>query len=289
MPRSETAPGADWRCVLILWGDKYDVALVNRLIAAIARTASRVPRFTLLSDRERPGLDPRAALCAIPEYWLDPAFIGSGCQTKLCMFEAGVVPDDLPCVYVDLDSVVLGDLARAPGLLARPEGLALLHSATMPFGAAARALFRLTGGRRYARGNSSLVIFHPSHQARIAARFRALQAADPSFRPLISDERFMSWAAQSVAQAVPTGFAVKLPTEFMSRFAALGYLWAAVPWIRARRAGLVLVTLAGGEVKPEALLALREGGRVTDRKGRVLIWSDRVMGPVRREILEFYR
>lgn len=286
MPPSERKP--DWQCVMILWGDKYDVAFVNRLARAIAARASRLPRFVLLSDRPRPGLEDAVSLRPIPEHWLAPAFTGSGCQTKLAMFEAGVLPDDLPCVYVDLDSVVTGDLARAPGLLGRVDGIALLQSVVLPFGALARALFRLTRGARYARGNSSLLVFHPAHQTAIAAGFLAFHAAHPSFRPLISDERYISWAAQAVAQAIPDGFAVKLPTEFMSRIPTLSYVWAALPWVRARRAGLVLVTLAGGEVKPEALLALPEGGRVTDRKGRVLIWSDRVMGRTRRDILDFY-
>ena len=274
---------------MILWGDKYDVALVNRLAAAIAARASEVPRFVLLSDRDRPGLSPAIALRALPAFWLSPAFTGSGCQTKLAMFEAGVLPCDLPVVYVDLDTVVTGDLARAPGLLSRPDGLALIQSVVVPFGRPGRLLAWLTGGRRYARGNSSLVVFDPAHMGFLAARFRALHAADPGFRPLISDERFMSWAAQGVAQAIPRAFAVKFATEFMSRVPALSRLRAALPWVRRRREGLVLVTLAGSEVKGEVLREVPEGGRITDAKGRILIWSDRVLGRTRGDILDFYR
>ena len=274
--------------MMILWGDKYDVAYVNRLVRAVRARASRPARFVLLSDRARGGLDPAVEVRAIPPFWLSPAFTGSGCQAKLAMFEAGVLAPDLPCVYVDLDSVVTGDLARAPRLLRRADGVALLQSAMLPFGAVARALCRLTAGRRYARGNSSLVVFHPARQTGIAARFRDLHAQDSSFRPLISDERFVSWAAQPVAQAIPGGFAVKLATEFTSRVAVLAWVRAALPWVRTRRAGLVMVTLAGGSVKPAALLALAEGGRVTDARGRVLIWSDAVLGRTRRDILSFY-
>lgn len=275
---------------MILWGDKYDVALVNRLVAAVARHASRLPRFVLLSDRPRPCLDPRANLRPIPDYWMDPLLKTGGCQAKLCMFETGVLQPDLPAVFLDLDTAVFGDLSRAPGFLTRPGGLMLLQSAIIPLGLIGRALWRLSDKWRYARGNSSMVIFHPAHCAYIAAHFRDLRKVHPdfSFKPMRADERFMSWAAQSVVEAVPDSFAVKLPTEFMSRFVVFSYLWAVLPWVRRRRAGLVVVTLPGDEVKPEALLALPEGGRVTDRKGRTLIWSDRVMGGMRRAIVEFY-
>jgi hypothetical protein len=105
---------------------------------------------------------------------------------------------------------------------------------------------------------------------------------------MIADERFMSWAAQATVAAIPDSLAVKFPTEFMSRINALSYLWAVLPWVRARRAGLIAVTLCGVEIKPEELLAMPEGGRVTDPKGRTLIWSDFILGKTRADIIAFY-
>jgi hypothetical protein len=275
---------------MFLWGDKYNVALVNRLIAAIARHSAHPPRFVLLSDRARPGLNPCAQLRMIPETWLTPAFRGPGCQTKLAMFEKGVLQDDLPALYVDLDTVVTGDLGRIVDLMATPDALMLLQSAIVPLGAAGRFLWRRTKGRKYARGNSSLVAFHPKHHHHIAAQFLALweKHGALSFRPMIADERFMSWAAQPTVAAIPTSYAVKFPTEFMSRVNAASYLWAMLPWVRARRAGLIAVTLCGVEIKPDQLLALPEGAHVTDPKGRTLIWSDFILGKTRRDIIQFY-
>jgi hypothetical protein len=288
MPRSERQQDRpSWQCVMFLWGDKYDVALVNRVIHAIARHASSPPRFVLLSDRDRPGLDPRADLRPIPAFWLNPLFRGSGCQTKLAMFETGVLQDDLPALYIDLDTVVTGDLTRLLAALPRPDGLMLLQSAIIPLGALGRILWRLSKGRKYARGNSSLVVFHPKH---IASQFRALWEKNPSlwFRPMIADERFMSWASQATVFAISNRLAVKFPTEFMSRVKVSSYLWACLPWVRARRAGLIAVTLCGVEIKPDELLALPKGGQVTDPKGRTLIWSDFVLGNTRQDIIAFY-
>lgn len=275
---------------MFLWGDKYDVALVNRLIRAIAAHAASQPRFVLLSDRARPGLDPRADLRRIPDFWLTPVFRGPGCQTKLAMFQDGVLQEDLPALYIDLDTVVTGDLTRLLAKLPRPDGLMLLQSAILPLGAIGRFFWRLSKGKRYARGNSSLVVFHPKYHKSIAAQFIDLWQEKQSlwFRPMIADERFMSWASQATVSALPNSLAVKFPTEFMSRLNALSYLWAVLPWVRARRAGLIAVTLCGVEIKPEELLALPEGGRVTDPKGRTLIWSDFILGKTRRDIIAFY-
>jgi hypothetical protein len=275
---------------MFLWGDKYDGARVNRLVQAVGDHAATQPRFVLLSDRARPGLDPRVDLRFIPAFWLDPVFLRGGCQTKLAMFEADVLQDDLPALYIDLDTVVTGDLAQIVAALPRPDGLMLLQSAIVPLGAIGRVVWRLTKGRKYARGNSSVVVFHPQHHRHVASKFKEFWLKDPSywFRPMIADERFMSWASQASVSAISNRLVVKFPTEFMSRVPFFSYLWALLPWVRSRRNGLIAVTLCGVEIKPENLLALPDGGRVTDPKGRVLIWSDFVLGKTRRDIVSFY-
>ena len=281
----------DWQLVLVAWGTRYPVEEINHLIAAVRRHAARPPRVVLLSDRPRPGLAEGVELRTIPDFYMTPAFMGPGCLTKLCLFEPGVVPDDRPAVFLDLDTIVLGDVGRLTGLLDRPDRIAILQSAVLPFGVPGRLMFRLTGGRHYARGNSSVIVWHPAQGGAVAAAFRAAVAAHPGiagFRPLMADERFISWSQQMRMRAVPGSLAVKLPTEFMWPADWIVHLMARLPWVARRRAGLVAITLPGSEVKPEALVALPDGARVTDRKGRRLIWSDAALGPVRRAILDYY-
>jgi hypothetical protein len=212
-----------WQLVLVLWGTKYPVDEVNHLIATILSHADPAPeRIVLLSDRPRPGLDARADLRDIPAFFLQPAFLGSGCQAKLCLFEAGVLPDDMPAIFVDIDTVVWGNLARLLALLTKPRTVAILQSAVLPFGPVARWLHRVSRGRRYARGNSSVVVFHPAEGHHVASRFRDLVArhGPGGLRPMVADERFLSWANQPNMRAVPGDLIVKLPTEFM-----LPYRW----------------------------------------------------------------
>ncbi|MFN3994625.1 MAG: hypothetical protein ACK4IU_17165 [Tabrizicola flagellatus] len=279
-----------WQCVLIAWGDRYPVAEINRLVASIRAQSQGPARFVLLSDRPREGLDPGVELRPIPDWFLAPEFRGSGCQAKLCLFEPGVVPDDLPAIYLDLDTMVLGDLSRLLDVMETPQTVAMLQSAILPFGAFARWLYRVTGQRRYARGNSSIVVYHPAHTGFIAARFRELSSRPDarSFKPLRADERFISWVAQPVMRAVPQRLVVKFPTEYMQPWRWLVHLRASLPWIRRRRAGLIAVTFPGVRLKGEDLAALPEGAMVADRKGRRLFWTDRALGGLRRRIIEHY-
>ncbi len=275
---------------MILWGDKYGADTVNRLVRAVERHAASHPRFVLLTDRNRPEVDERVLMRTIPLEWLAPEMVKGGCQAKLCMFESGLVPGDLPAIYLDLDTVVMGDIGKGVRYLHRPDGVMLLQSAVLPFGPLGRLIHRLSAGRKYARGNSSVVIYHPAHCGYIATRFMELKRRYPDHgpKPMRADERFISWVAQPVVAAVPSSLAVKLPAEYMSRLAVLNYIWPFLPGVRRRRDGLAAVTLCGDTVKPQALLSLPDGGRLTDRRGRTLIWSEAVLGRVKRAIADFY-
>ncbi len=280
-----------WQLVLIAWGTKYGPDEINALVAAVRAHSAGLARIVLITDRDRPGLAEGVETRPHPPEFLDPAMKRSGCQAKLAMFVPGLLPADMPAVFLDLDTVVLGDIGRLLSACPRPENVAILQSAVLPFGALARLIYWLSGGRTYARGNSSVVVFHPAHTGYIAERFLALFARHPDFgfRPMIADERFISWCAQPVMRAVPSSLVVKFPTEFMYPRLWLGRLRGALPWVRARRAGLVAITLPGEEVKAEVLLALPEGAVVTDRKGRRMEWSDRYLGPARRRLLAVLR
>lgn len=285
-----TTQAKAWQGVLVAWGDKYPVAEINRLHDALATLSPGHRRTVLLTDRDRPGLAPGIEPRRIPDWWLAPEFRRGGCQTKLCLFEPGLLPADLPAIYLDLDTMVLKDLAPLLELMTTPQTVAILQSAILPFGALARWLYRRTGGRRYARGNSSIVVFHPGHCPDIAARFRELHArhGGMGIRPMIADERFISWAAQPVMRAVPTRLVVKFPTEYMQPWRWLVALRGALPWVRARRAGLIAVTFPGLRLKGEELAALPEGATFTDPKGRRLFWADWALGDLRARIIRHY-
>lgn len=279
-----------WQCVMVCWGTKYPTSLINNLARSIANKAAAQPRFILISDRERPDLADRIELVRFPEYWLQDRLKTSGCQAKLVMFEHGIVPTDLPAIYVDLDTIVLGDLGTGLSLMENRQTVAILQSAIIPFGWVGRTLYRWTNRRRYARGNSSFVIYHPAECHFIAERFKALLEQHPQleFRPMAADERFISWVAQEHMVRIPNSFAVKFPGEFMFYWGFWLYIKARLPWVRSRRKALVAVTLNGLMIKPEKLLSLKEGDVIVDEKSRKLIWSEKTLGFMRSKIQAFY-
>ena len=280
-----------WQLVLVVWGTKYGADELNHLIEAVASKTTNRPRFVMLSDRARPGLVHDVEVRTIPAFYLKPELMAAGCQTKLAIFEEGVLPDDLPAIFIDIDTMVLGDLAQMLPLAIEPKKIALFQSAILPFGSISRWLWRVTKTRRYARGNSSIIIFHPAHCTYVAKRFRALFAEHGglNYRPMIADERFISWVAQPDMVAIPRKIAVKFPTEFMWSWRWFIYLRAALPWNRRRWSHLTALTLPGVAMKGQDLIALPEGAELQDRKGRRLIWSTRALGPVKKMIVDYYK
>ena len=280
-----------WQCVVIAWGDRYPIDEINLLIRTIAGLSTGLQRVVLITDRDHPGIAAGTVCRRFPDFFLTHNFTNSGCLAKLAMFEAGVVPDDMPAIYCDLDTVVLKDLSRLLTLLKTPDTVAILQSAVLPFGLFARWVYRITNRRCYARGNSSLVVYNPAKCGYVAQTFRALHKTHNSadFRPLVADERFLSWVAQPHMRAIPTTMVVKFPTEYMQPWPWLIHLRASIPWIVQRRDGLVAVTLPGLVVKGQSLLTLDNGAELTDRKGRKLIWTDRALGALRGKLIAYYR
>lgn len=279
-----------WQCVLIAWGEKYGVDVINGLADSIARHASVTPRFVLITDRKRVGLRSDIMTVDFPEVWLDEPLKRSGCQAKLAMFAKGVIPEDLPAIYVDLDTVVMGDLSELLTLQRTPKTVAILQSAVVPFGIIGRTIYRWSNKKRYARGNSSVVVYHPAQCHYIAEQFLDLYAQHPNFefRPMIADERFMSWAAQPHMRALPRRWVVKFSAEYMSFIKPWLFVKAMLPWVRQRRKNQLAVTLAGLHIKPEILLALEDGAVIVDNKKRHMVWSKATLGDMKKTIRAYY-
>lgn len=282
-------PQADWQVAMIAWGDKYGARDINRIVEGVRRHCDPCPSFHLITDRPRPGLDPAVRTLPFDPWWLRPAFMRGSCQAKLAMFEPGLLPDRRT-VFVDLDTAILGDLGRAARLPRSRDEIWMLQSVVLPFGWPGRLVFRLTGGRRYARGNSSVVVFHPGSCGDIAERFRELHETHDGLglRPMISDERFISWAAQSRMRAIPRDVAVKFPNEYMHPWRWFLRLRARLPWVRARRRRVAAITLPGRAIKPSELAALREGMSIRDTKGRWLLWERAAIGETGARLQAFF-
>ncbi|MDZ4134494.1 MAG: hypothetical protein U1D06_02715 [Paracoccaceae bacterium] len=181
-------------------------------------------------------------------------------------------------------------MGKIANLVKKPNDYFMLPpGGYLGFGPVRRLAYRLSGGKRFGTGNSSLVAFSSAATPNLCDRFMALYD-DPSLRDekyMRVDDVFLSWFAQSTLAAIPTSLGVMFRREFLSRSLIFLWLKSRLPWLRRRRHNLVAVTLNGVDYKPEVLLKLPAGSIIHDSKGRRGTWSDDNFGPARKNILEY--
>ena len=266
----------DWHLVMALWGDRYGAADVNRLAGAARAGSATCRGVILVTDRPRDGVDAAVRQIPFPGAFATPECFAPGYPAKLAVFAPEVVPAQALCVYLDLDTLVLGDLGRLAARVDSPEALLMLPPAgPVGFGALRRGLFALTGGRRVATGNSSIMAWHTGAAHNIADAWRAGGAAGAAHRGI--DDAFISWCAQDRLRGVPPELAVRFRRGFMTRVPGLAT--ARHRWGR-RLDGLVAVTFDSPACKPAELARLPDATPIRDGRGRRAIWSQAAMGPV---------
>ena len=200
------------------WGDKYGRDDVMGIAGQILPRAAHKPHMVLLTDRMRNDIPPHVTQRIMPDFYLAPAFLKCGCQAKLAMFQAGVLPHDMPTVFVDLDTAIMGDLGKLRDKHFEPAQISMLGNNPLSCSCLGRLAHRVTGGKWHTRGNSSLVAFLPSQFYSLDLRYRAEFAKPtPHPKPMQADDRFLSWAFHQDIRSIPNGFAVKFPREFMHR------------------------------------------------------------------------
>lgn len=271
-----------------MWGEAYPDASVNVMIDAARRLCPGLAAVVLFTDRPRVNIDSFVTQRPFPTFFDRPEFFGHGYRVKISVFSGNDLPPDLPCVYLDLDTMVTGDLGRIAALVKHPSDVFMLPPGNLiGFGPLRRGIHRWTKGRHFATGNSSVMAFHPSAAPNLAEMFEACYRRGESGSHMVIDDVFISWAAQPVLQAIPAALGVSFRREFLARGSLALWLRKHSPLRRRHRQGIVAITFNGTRYKPQALLALKDNERITDAKGRFGYWSDSHIGPLREQILAY--
>lgn len=278
-----------WYLVLMIWGDRYSDADCNRLIRAAYAHSPTIKGAVVISDRTDRQLDPRAMQCLIPADFDRPENKTGGLAVKISMFDIAALPPGAPCVYVDLDSAIIGDLGRLADLT-QYAPLWTLPTQRARFTALSRLRWRLSGGRRYGAGNSSLFAYRNGFAGNPAATYRDNtpifgQIAGAALRQ--NDDHFIGWACQNVIRPLPRRLAVRFRMEFMEITLWLNRVKAALR--RKARQDLVVVTFDGDLTKPAAIMALAEGDLIKDHHSRRTRWNDSQISGLRGKLLAALR
>jgi hypothetical protein len=275
-----------WCLVLAIWGSKYGPAHVNELARQARAKSPTLAEIVLFTDRLRGGIDAEVRQTLFPDYFHRPDFFTGLYRAKLAVFSRGLLPRGRPCVFVDLDTIVTGDIGQIAALIRGTEDCLMMPPAGIGFSILRRPVDWLRGGR-YPVGNSSLVAFHSDARRNIAETFQSLHSRGIDIDKLymLIDDMFISWFQRGRIRGIPKGLAVSFRREFMARARIILWLRRAMPGRAKRRAGLVAVTLNGLAVKPEQLATLSDGSIIRAENGRIGYWSDPFIGPVRQEIM----
>lgn len=269
-----------WVLVLAMWGEKFHSGHVNVLVRSVRAHSPDCTAAILITDRQRPDIDPWVTQAPIPAEFDRPEFFRTGYIVKLSIFAAPEVPARTRCVFLDIDTLVLGDLGRLARMVRRHDDLLMLPPATVGFNRLSRLIYRLTGGQKFRTGNSSVIAYSSDGGRALALRYLELYE-DPKTRDaryMKVDDAFVSWFGQPVLRGVPQSEAMMLRREFLSRVPFWPGIKSRLPWTIRRRAELGAITLNGVDYKPEVLLQLADGAIIQDAKGRKGLWSARHFG-----------
>jgi len=203
-----------------MWGDAYPDASVNVMIDAARRLSPGLTTVVLFTDRPRVNIDSFVTQRPFPPFFDRPDFFGHGYRVKISVFSGNNLPPDVPCVYLDLDTMVTGDLGRIAALVKHTGDVFMLPPGNLiGFGPLRRGIHRWTKGRHFATGNSSVMAFHSSAAPNLAEMFEACYQRGESGPHMAIDDVFISWAAQPVLQAIPASLGVSFRREFLARSA----------------------------------------------------------------------
>lgn len=269
--------------VCVSWGRKYPPEIVNRLCQTVRERCSRSVRFVCISDR--PRTDYAAGVDVLPFPLFGPAFPadGAGYLLKMSVFAQGLLEPRASTLYLDLDTVVRGDVALLADELERHGGLLMLRGHLLPTW---RLRWPLRPGGYYF-GNSSVMAFRPIEFADLPQLFDtslAARAAGHSVPQLRTFDRFLSHAVRGRMRVFPSSLAVKFAQEYVSIWPALQDLEAMLPWVRRRRSGQVAVSFVGAAFKPECLAEV-EPGDLLRHKRRTVRWATPEFSAYFREAL----
>jgi hypothetical protein len=278
-----------WYLVLMIWGDAYGDAVCNRLIRQAYAYGRGPAGVVVLTDRTDRDLDARALQCPIPADFDQDAYKTGGLPVKIALFDIAALPKDAVCVYVDLDSAIIGDAGRLAALTSPAAPIWTLPTPRGRFNAVSRLVWRRSKGRRFGAGNSSVFAYRNGFAGNPTQKFRdhatIFGLSGDSHRS--NDDRFIAWSCQDLIRPIPRDLAVRFRIEFLELSATLNRIKAVLRHKPRQR--LAIVTFDGSLTKPETIAAFPQGALITDHHGRRGYWTQAQTSGLRTRLLAALR
>lgn len=274
-----------WYLVMMIWGDRYSDVFCNRLIHSAFKYSKMCLGAVILTDRCDRNIDPRGQQVKIDPYFDKDAFKTGGLAVKISMFEIDAIPQGATCVYMDLDSIILGELDSVAAL-ANDEKLWTIDVFPKRFSARSRRKAIRTGGNKYRVGNSSAFVFRNKFAGNPTQKFRSLHGAGDLSADMLHDDVFIGWACQQQLRGLPTNMVCYFRVEFF--WPTLWLADLAAIFRKTARQNIKVITFAGPKTKLDALIELPNGAIMTCHHNRIARWDDRQTSNIKSQIIEEY-
>ena len=265
--------------VVVKWGTRYSSNHVNNTFNEIRKFSSRDVQCVCVTDEEN-GLANFVQAKPFPDWgdWYET--LKKGCRLKLSIFKKGMLDPDLPTLFFDLDTMILGDVSDLLVDLEKTGGMYLSRGHFLP-------LWRIMGPVKklvkeyYYYGNSPMLAFYPKEFDGLYedfckefeyVRWRGITHKWPLDRICKTDERFISYFSRGRSRVFSKRLAVKFTTEYMTPFYDLSFLISKLPWVRKRRKSQVALTFSGHVLKPSLVRDMTLGTRLQSRHYR-MTWN----------------
>lgn len=255
--------------VFVKWGTRYPASWVNRHVRAVKKHASSEVCFCCITDEsDSDSFDSDVRVVPFPEFQAPLDYLKQGCRLKMAMFKKGILQEEMPALFLDLDSSFLGDVARVERHIRRYRGIHMLKSHWLPWWPIQKYVSPLNISPYY-HANGSAIGFFPEDYYWLFDRFNIEVTGQPMEslpKTLRVDDRFTSYHCRDTLRVFPSHLITKFSQEFMSPSLRLGRLRSILPWIKRRRSKLVAISFPGLDLKPDEMVKLPVGAIVRHKR-----------------------
>ena len=257
--------------VVVKWGEKYNCDIVNRLYSAILQYSSRPVQFICVTDSKGEVFNPGIVKRDFPSFSVDFESLKFGCKPKLGVFASGLLNSALPTILLDLDTVIIGDVARIVDELDNNRGMFMLPNHYLQWWKLPKFIKDIIPNSYYF-GSSAICAFYPCDYGNLFDAFNIEVINNKGQKYLTADDRFISYYASDSIRVFSNRAAVKFANEYMAYWLFWEDIRKRLPWIKRRRAGIVAVTFRGEQLKPEKIRDFRNGD-IIRHKHLVVRWD----------------
>tara|TARA_B100001173_G_scaffold307901_1_gene317246 strand:- start:294 stop:1148 length:855 start_codon:yes stop_codon:yes gene_type:complete len=261
----------DIQILFVKWGRKYSHDYLNLLMQKIQEKSQHNLEFICITE-DSFGITKKINSKKFPSFSvpMDTLLNSGGCKPKLSVFCKGLNIENTPTIYIDLDTMVLGDIGKIAKLQENQSSLHGLPNHFIPHWrfpwlswATPEKCFFI---------NSSILSFYPRNHEDIfedfneAIKIPEFLDNDHPNTPwhMKSDERYISMHEKGKLRALPRILTGSFQDLYLTPFLWLSKIQDQASHVIRRRTNRVALTFHGENFKPAKMARLEVGDIVSN-------------------------